>query len=100
LQDVYSIVLFYHLKHLKMEILVILLIGGLAGWLGSVIYQGSGLGLLGNIVVGIIGSFVGYWLLGKLGVSLGTGLLGAIITGAIGAIVVLVILNLIMRGRA
>ena len=64
------------------------------------VYQGGGLGLLGNIVVGIIGSFVGYWLLGKLGVSLGNGLLGAILTGAIGAIVILVILNLIMKGRA
>ena len=83
-----------------MEILVILLIGGLAGWLGSTIYQGGGLGLLGNIVVGIIGSFVGYWLLGKLGVSLGTGLLGAIITGAIGAIVILVLVNLITRRSA
>jgi uncharacterized membrane protein YeaQ/YmgE (transglycosylase-associated protein family) len=80
-----------------MEILVILLIGGLAGWLGSTIYQGSGLGLLGNIVVGIIGSFVGYWLLGKLGVSLGSGWVGAILTGAIGAIVILVLINLVVR---
>lgn len=80
-----------------MEILVTLLIGALAGWLGSLIYKGSGLGLLGNIVVGIIGSFVGYWLLGKLGVSLGTGLIAAILTGAIGAIIILVLLNLIFR---
>ena len=83
-----------------MEILVALLIGGLAGWLGSVIYKGSGLGLLGNIVVGIIGSFVGYWLLGKLGISLGTGLLGAILTGAVGAIVILVLINLVTRKSA
>ena len=53
-----------------MEILVILLIGALAGWLGSVIFKGSGLGLIGNIIVGILGSFVGYWLLGKFGISL------------------------------
>lgn len=85
------------LNSIKMEILVILLIGALAGWLGSLIYKGSGLGLLGNIVVGIIGSFVGYWLLGKLGVSLGTGLIAAILTGAIGAIIILVLLNLIFR---
>jgi len=80
-----------------MEILVILLIGGLAGWLGSTIYQGSGLGLLGNIVVGMIGSFVGYWLLGKLGVNFGSGWVGAILTGAIGAIVILVLINLVVR---
>ena len=82
-----------------MEIIVTLLIGALAGWLGSVIYKGSGLGLLGNIVVGIIGSFVGYWLLGKLGIHLGTGWIGAILTGALGAIVILVLLNLIFRRR-
>jgi uncharacterized membrane protein YeaQ/YmgE (transglycosylase-associated protein family) len=78
-----------------MEILVAIIVGGAAGWLGSVIYKGSGLGFFGNIVVGIFGSFVGYWLLGKLGVSLGTGVVSAILTGAIGAIVILFILNLI-----
>jgi len=82
-----------------MEIIVILLIGGAAGWLGSMIYKGSGMGILGNIVVGIIGSFVGYWLLGKLGVNLGTGWIGAILTGAVGAIVILLLLNLIIRKR-
>lgn len=83
-----------------MEILATLIIGALAGWLGSMIYKGSGLGIIGNIIVGIIGSFVGYWLLGKLGVSFGTGWVGAILTGALGAIVILVILNLIFKSRA
>lgn len=82
-----------------MEILVTLLIGAAAGWLGSTIYSGSGLGIIGNIVVGIIGSFVVYWLLGRLGVSLGTRWVGAILTGAIGAIIILVLLNLIIRRR-
>jgi len=80
-----------------MEIIVILIIGGAAGWLGSMIYRGSGLGFIGNIVVGIVGSVVGYWLLGKLGVSLGSGWIGAILTGALGAIVVLVLFNLIFK---
>jgi len=78
-----------------MEIIVILIIGAVAGWLGSTIYKGSGLGLIGNIVVGIVGSFVGYWALGKLGVNLGTGWIGAILTGAIGAIIILILLNLL-----
>lgn len=82
-----------------MEILVTLLIGALAGWLGSVIYQGSGLGLIGNIIVGIAGSFVGYWLLGKLDLHLGSGWIGTILTGAIGAIVILFLLNLILGRR-
>lgn len=82
-----------------MEIIGTLLIGAAAGWLGSTIYKGSGLGIIGNIVVGIIGSFVGFWLLGKLGISLGTGWIGAILTGAVGAIIILVLLNLIFKKR-
>ena len=82
-----------------MEILVTLLIGAAAGWLGSVIYKGSGLGIIANIVVGIVGSFVGYWLLGLLGINLGAGWVGAILTGAIGAIVILLLFNLIFKKR-
>lgn len=82
-----------------MEIFVTLLIGALAGWLGSLIFKGSGLGLIGNIIIGILGSFVGYWLLGKFGISLGTGWVGAILTGALGAVVILAIINLLFRGR-
>jgi len=82
-----------------MEIIVILIIGGAAGWLGSMIYRGSGLSFIGNIVVGIIGSMIGYWLLGKLGVNLGSGWMGAILTGAAGAIVVLLLFNLIFKKR-
>ena len=82
-----------------MEIIMTLIIGAAAGWLGGTLYKGSGLGLIGNIVVGIIGGFVGYWLFGKLGISLGTGILGAILTGAAGAIVILLLLNLIVKKR-
>lgn len=82
-----------------MEILVTIIIGAVAGWLGSTIYKGSGLGIIGNIVIGIIGSFVGYWILGELGISFGTGLISAILTGALGAIVILVVLNLFVRRR-
>ncbi len=82
-----------------MEILVTLIIGAAAGWLGSMIFKGSGLGLLGNIVVGIVGSFVGYWLLGEIGVNLGTGWVGAILTGALGALIILIVINLLFRRR-
>lgn len=78
-----------------MEIVVTLIIGAIAGWLGSKIFEGGSLGLLGNILVGILGGFVGYWLLGKLGVSLGSGWIGAILTGALGAIIILAVVNLV-----
>lgn len=82
-----------------MEIIWTLLVGAIAGWLGSTIYKGSGLGIIGNIIVGIIGSFVGYWLLGLLDISLGSGVIGYILTGAIGAIVILFLINLLIPGR-
>ncbi|HNV67195.1 MAG TPA: GlsB/YeaQ/YmgE family stress response membrane protein [Bacteroidales bacterium] len=82
-----------------MEIVISLLIGAVAGWLGSVIYKGSGLGLPGNIIVGLIGGPVGYWILGKLGIALGGGWLGAILTGTIGAIIILFLINLIIRKK-
>ena len=80
-------------------ILITLILGAIAGWLGGQLYQGSGLGLLGNIIVGIIGGFVGYWLFGKLGITLGGGWLGYILTAGIGACILLFVINLIIPRR-
>lgn len=76
-------------------IVVTVILGAIAGWLGGQVYKGSGLGLIGNIIVGILGGFIGYWGLGKLGVSLGSGYIGYILTAAIGAIALLFLVNLI-----
>ena len=83
------------------SILIILLLGALAGWLAGMVFQGGGLGLLGNIVCGIIGGFIGYWLLPKLGVNINTGTawLNYVLTAAIGAIVLLALINIIF-GRS
>ena len=82
-----------------MGILTTIIIGAVAGWLGSMIFKGSSLGIVGNIIVGIIGSFVGGWLFGLLGISLGTGWVGAILAGAIGAIVILFLLNAFFKKK-
>ena len=77
------------------QILVIILIGAAAGWLGSFLAKGRGLGLLGNVVVGILGSFVGSWILRELNVTIGSSpLVNAILTGAIGAFVILFVVSL------
>ena len=80
-----------------MEIIITLILGALAGWLGGLVFQGGGLGLLGNIVVGIIGGFIGYWLLPKLGwqINTGTPWLNYVLTAAIGSVVLLAIINII-----
>ncbi|MBF5026180.1 GlsB/YeaQ/YmgE family stress response membrane protein [Planobacterium oryzisoli] len=79
-----------------MGILWTLIIGAIAGWLGSQIFKGGSLGLIGNIVVGIVGGFIGYWLLGA---TFGTAIIGQILTGAVGAIVLLAIINLLTGRR-
>ena len=85
------------------SILIILVLGALAGWLAGMVFQGGGLGLIGNILVGIVGGFIGYWLLPKLGVHINTGTswLNYVLTAAIGAIVLLALINIIFgRNRS
>ncbi len=80
-------------------IIIVLVIGAIAGWLAGVIVKGGGFGLIGNIVVGIIGAFVASWLLPQLGLgfSAGNAIITSILYATIGAVVVLVIVSLIRR---
>jgi uncharacterized membrane protein YeaQ/YmgE (transglycosylase-associated protein family) len=80
-----------------MGIIAALIIGAVAGWLAGLIVRGAGFGLLGNIVIGIIGSLLASWLLPQLGVSLGAGWVRDIINATIGGVIILVILSLIRR---
>lgn len=81
------------------SLLIILLVGAIAGWLAGQIMRGAGFGLLGNIIVGILGAFVGSWLMPQLGVRLGTGMVAAIANATIGAVVLLFVLSLLQGGR-
>ncbi|MBU2763050.1 GlsB/YeaQ/YmgE family stress response membrane protein [Acidithiobacillus caldus] len=79
--------------------IVFLLIGAVAGWLAGLLIRGRGFGLIGDIVVGIIGAFVGGFLLTALGLAglFGAGIIGAIVVATIGAAVLLYIIKLIKR---
>jgi uncharacterized membrane protein YeaQ/YmgE (transglycosylase-associated protein family) len=82
------------------SLLVILLVGLIAGWLAGQIVRGTGFGLVADLCLGIIGAFIGDWLLPRLGIHLGSGILAAIIAATIGAVLLLVILRLVhRRGR-
>lgn len=76
---------------------IILVIGGIAGWLAGLIVRGFGFGILGNIVVGILGAFVGSWALPKVGIVLSAGIVGSILNAMIGAVIILVLIGLIRR---
>jgi uncharacterized membrane protein YeaQ/YmgE (transglycosylase-associated protein family) len=78
-------------------LLIIVVVGVLAGWLAGLLVKGSGFGLIGDLIVGVVGAFIGGWLLPRLGISLGVGFIGAIISATIGAVILLVVIKLIRR---
>jgi uncharacterized membrane protein YeaQ/YmgE (transglycosylase-associated protein family) len=77
------------------SLVIAIVIGLVAGWLASIVVGGGG--LVRYIITGLIGSFVGSYLLGALGINLGIGnpLVSQIITAAIGAIVVVLLARLV-----
>jgi uncharacterized membrane protein YeaQ/YmgE (transglycosylase-associated protein family) len=78
-------------------ILIILIVGAVAGWLAGQIVRGMGFGLIGNIVVGIVGAFIAGWLLPRLGIFIGSGFVRSIVNATIGAVILLVVVGLIRR---
>ena len=78
-------------------IIVWVIIGAIAGWLASKLIRGGGFGLIGDIVVGIAGAFIGGRMSSMLGISIGNGLISSILTATAGAIVLIVILRIITR---
>ena len=83
-----------------MTILTWLIVGLVAGVLASLVMGGTGYGLIGDIIVGIVGAFVGGWLFAQLGVSSPWGgLPGTIFVAFIGAVVLLFLLRLVRGAR-
>jgi uncharacterized membrane protein YeaQ/YmgE (transglycosylase-associated protein family) len=82
--------------HLSDEgLLVILVVGIIAGWLAGKVVRGNGFGLVGDAAIGIVGALVGDWLLHRFGVHFGAGIIGLTINATIGAIMVLLALRLL-----
>jgi uncharacterized membrane protein YeaQ/YmgE (transglycosylase-associated protein family) len=80
------------------NIIVLLLVGLIAGFLAGKVMTGRGLGLIWDIVVGILGAFLGGWLVGLLGIAVG-GLLAEIVVAFIGAVILLFVFRaLVGRG--
>ena len=88
--------MFYLKIHSMESILLTLAIGLLSGYLGSLIMKGKGLGLILNLVVGLVGALLGGWVFGLLGVG-GGGLLWQIISATIGAVILLWIVSLVRK---
>jgi len=83
-----------------MDLLTWIIVGLVAGVLASLVMGGTGYGIIGDIIIGIVGAFVGGWLFRSLGVTSPMGgLAGVIFVAFIGAMVLIFILRLIRGGR-
>lgn len=86
-----------------MGIIIAIIVGGVAGWLASIVMKRDGsMGILLNVVVGIIGALLGNWLLAPLlgfGGSIQEFDLGSFVIAILGAIILLAIINMVQRGR-
>ena len=78
--------------HLSGEgLIVILVVGLIAGWLAGKVVKGNGFGLVGDAAIGIVGALIGDWLLHRLGLHYEAGTIGLVINATIGAIVLLLV---------
>ncbi len=78
------------------SLIIWLVVGGIAGWLAGLIMKGYGFGIVGNIIVGILGSVIGGWLFGSY--HIGTnGIIGAIIGATVGAVILLFAIRFVRR---
>ena len=78
------------------SILGVLIIGGFAGWIAGLLVRGKGQGIVMNIVVGIVGAFIGTLVFDFFGITAG-GTIGSLIVAIVGAAILLGLLQLIRR---
>lgn len=79
------------------QVLVWIIVGGIAGLLADAVVRGIGVGLVGAILIGILGAFVGGWLFRALGIAAGGGILIDILVAFVGAVVLLLIVRALRR---
>ena len=79
------------------SILMIIVIGGVAGWLAGLIVRGSGYGIIGDIIVGLIGAFVGNWIVRAfhLSINFGSSFADRIIISVVGAVLLMLVVGLL-----
>ena len=81
-----------------MDLIMFLLIGLAAGWLAGLIRRGSGFGILGNLIVGVIGALLGGFVFRLAGIA-AYGLIGKLILSTAGALLLLFLLSFIAPAR-
>ena len=82
-----------------MDLLGFLIIGLIAGWIADMLVKNSSFGLVGDLIVGVIGAFIGGFIFGALGID-SYGFVGNLVMAVIGAVVLLLLLNAFNRRHA
>ena len=78
------------------DLIYLLVVGLIAGWLAGKIMKGKGFGMIGDLIVGVVGAVIGGWLFSLLGFA-AYGLISSIIVALIGALLLLYVLRLIKK---
>ncbi len=76
----------------------VLIVGALAGWLSGKIMNGTGFGILIDILVGIAGGWIGNFIFNRLNLHFG-GFIGELVTAVIGALILLYIVKMVRGNR-
>jgi uncharacterized membrane protein YeaQ/YmgE (transglycosylase-associated protein family) len=82
-------------------IVIFIIVGAIAGFVASKVLTGKGMGLLFDIIAGILGAFLGAWLAGLVGipVDMGSFTIGGLVSAFVGAVILLVVFRaLTQRG--
>jgi uncharacterized membrane protein YeaQ/YmgE (transglycosylase-associated protein family) len=79
------------------QIVIWIIVGGIAGLLADALIKGIRVGLVGAILIGILGAFIGGWLFGVLNITIGSGFVSDVITAFVGAVLLLLLLKVLRR---
>lgn len=78
-----------------MQIIILLVVGGIIGWLASIVMKTNAqMGIIANVVVGVVGSVLGFWIASHLGFASGSVIVGWLIA-IVGSILLIAILKLL-----
>lgn len=79
------------------QIVILLLVGAVAGWLAALLSRRRGFGVLGNLLIGVCGAFLAGWVLALIGVRISGGPAALAVQAFVGAVLLLGVLNLLRR---
>jgi len=77
----------------------LLIFGAIVGWIAGLLMRGGGYGIIGNIILGIVGSLLGSWLFDVIGIDIRTDWVGQLIKGVSGAAVIIFVAGFLRGTR-